>query len=167
MKLSMIAALGSNRVIGINGEMPWHIPADLQYFKAQTIGKPVVMGRKTYQAIGRPLPGRPNIIVTTDAEFLAAGTTVVTNLNEALTVAEAIAVEIGAEEVMVLGGGQIYEQMLSKADRLYLTEIDLAPAGDAFFPDLHAVGEWKELSRKHHPADADHPAFDFVIYERM
>ena len=167
MKLSMIVALGRNRVIGINNEMPWHIPADLKFFKAQTLGKPVVMGRRTLEAIGKPLPGRPNIIVTRDTSFSADGTTVVPNLEEAVSVAKATATEIGADEVMIIGGGQIYEQMIGKVERLYLTEIDLSPEGDAFFPDYRAVAEWKEISREHHNANADQPAFDFVIYDRL
>ena len=146
---------------------PGHIPADLKFFKAQTLGKPVVMGRRTLQAIGKPLPGRPNIIVTRDTTFIAEGAKVAANLEDAVEAAKAIANEIDADEVMIIGGGQIYEQMIDKADRLYLTEIDLAPEGDASFPDYRAVGEWKEISREHHDANADQPAFDFVIYDRI
>jgi dihydrofolate reductase len=167
VKVSMIAALGRNRVIGVDNRMPWHIPADLKFFKAQTVGKPVVMGRRTLEAIGKPLPGRPNIVVTRDASFAAEGTIVAPNLDEAISVAETVAEEIGADEVMIIGGGQIYKQMLGKAERLYLTEIDLSPKGDAFFPDYRAVADWKEVSRAHHPADGDQPAYDFVIYDRV
>jgi len=166
VKLSMIVALGRNRVIGIDNVMPWHIPTDLKYFKATTMGKPIVMGRKTLQSIGKPLPGRPNIIVTRDRSFSAEGATVVADLEEALAVAETVATKICAEEIMIIGGGQIYEQLIDRVDRLYLTEIDLAPEGHAFFPDYRANAEWDEIWREHHPAEGEQPAFDFVTFDR-
>ncbi|WP_343560147.1 type 3 dihydrofolate reductase [Kiloniella sp. b19] len=166
MIISMIVAHGRNRVIGVDNVMPWHIPADLKFFKAKTLGKPVVMGRKTLQSIGRPLPGRPNIVVTRDESFAVEGTTRVSSLDEAIEVAKGKAAELGVEEIMIVGGGQIYEQMLARATRLYLTEIDLAPEGDAFFPDYRAQGSWSESWREHHEAEGDQPAFDFVVYER-
>lgn len=166
MKISMIAAHGRNRVIGANDAMPWHIPADLRFFKARTMGKPVVMGRRTLQAIGKPLPGRANIVVTRDPAFEAEGTTVVRDLDAALDAARAVGAETGAGEIMIIGGGQIYAQMLDRAERLYLTEIDLAPEGDAFFPDYRAVADWTETWRERHPAGGGLPAFDFAIYDR-
>jgi len=166
VKLSMIVALGRNRVIGIDNVMPWHIPADLRYFKATTLGKPIVMGRKTLQSIGKPLPGRPNVVVTRDRGFFIEGATIVADLDEALAVAENKATEIGAEEIMIIGGGQIYEQLIDRVECLYLTEIDLAPEGHAFFPDFRAVAEWKEVWREHHPKEGDQPAFDFVTLDR-
>ncbi len=162
----MIVALGRNRVIGIDNVMPWHIPADLKYFKATTMGKPVVMGRKTLQSIGRPLPGRPNIVVTRDQEFSVEGATIAADLDNALAIAETKAAEIDAEEIMIIGGGQIYEQLISRVTRLYLTEIDMEPEGHAYFPDFHAVAEWDEVWREHHPKEGDQPAFDFVTLER-
>ncbi len=167
MKLSMIVALGRNRVIGIDNVMPWHIPADLKYFKATTLGKPVVMGRKTLQSIGKPLPGRPNVVVTRDQSFSVEGATIVADLDEALTVAENKATEIGADEIMIIGGGQIYEQLIGRVERLYLTEIDMEPEGHAFFPDFSVVAEWNEVWREHHPEEGDQPAFDFVTYDRI
>jgi len=163
----MIVALGQNRVIGIDNVMPWHIPADLKYFKATTLGKPVVMGRKTLQSIGKPLPGRPNIVVTRDRSFSVEGATVVADLDEALAVAENKATEVGVDEIMIIGGGQIYEQLIGRVERLYLTEIHLAPEGHAFFPDFRAVAEWKEIWRENHEAEGDQPAFDFVTYDRV
>ncbi len=166
MKISMIVALGRNRVIGIDNVMPWHIPADLKYFKATTLGKPVVMGRKTLQSIGKPLPGRPNIVVTRDQDFTVEGGTVVRDLDAALIEAEAKANEIGADEIMIIGGGQVYDQLINRAERLYLTEIDMSPEGHAFFPDFRAVAEWDEIWREHHPAEGDQPSFDFVTLDR-
>lgn len=163
----MIAALGKNRVIGADNAMPWHIPADLKFFKSRTWGKPVIMGRKTFQSIGKPLPGRPNIVVTRDDGFVAEGVTLVADVNQALSVARDMAVEIGAEEIMIAGGAEIYKQLIALADRLYLTEIDFAPGGDAYFPDYRAVAEWDAVWREHHPAENHQPAFDFVIYERI
>ncbi|MGI9490429.1 MAG: dihydrofolate reductase [Geminicoccaceae bacterium] len=166
MRLSIIAALGRNRVIGVDNAMPWHIPVDLKFFKSRTLGKPVVMGRKTFQSIGKPLPGRPNIVVTRDVGFALEGVTLAADMKQALSAARSVALEIGAEEIMIAGGAEIYEQTIELADRLYLTEIDLAPEGDAYFPDFRAVAEWEAVWREHHPAKSAQPAFDFVIYER-
>ena len=163
----MIAALGRKRVIGVDDAMPWHLPADLKFFKSRTLGKPVIMGRKTFQSIGKPLPGRPNIVVTRDGDFAAEGVTLAVDIDQALLVARRMAREIGAEEIMIAGGAEIYEQLIERADRLYLTEIDLAFEGDAYFPDYHAVAEWEVAWREHHPAKKALPAFDFVIYERI
>ena len=166
MKLSMIVALGRNRVIGIDNVMPWHIPADLRYFRSQTMGKPVVMGRKTLESIGKPLGGRHNFVVTRDRSFSVDGVTVLSNLDEAVASAEAKAIEVGVDEIMIIGGGQIYEQLIDRAERLYLTEIDLSPEGHAHFPDYRKVAEWDEVWREHHPKEGDAPAFDFVTLER-
>ena len=167
MIISMIVAHGRNRVIGVGNVMPWHIPADLKFFKAKTLGRPVVMGRKTFQSIGHPLPGRPNIVITRDGGFSVEGITCVSSLDEAVEVAKLKALELDGDEIMIVGGGQIYEQMLARAKRLYLTEIDLAPEGDAFFPDYRTRGNWSESWREHHEAEGDQPAFDFAIYERV
>lgn len=167
MRLSIIAALGRNRVIGVNNVMPWHIPADLKYFKARTLGKPVIMGRKTFQSIGKPLPGRPNIVVTRDSRFAAEGVTPVIDIDQALSTAKSEAVKIGADEIMIAGGAQIYELSIELVECLYLTEIDVAHEGDAYFPNFHAVAQWKAVWREPHRAKKQQPAFDFVIYERM
>lgn len=163
----MIAALGRNRVIGVNNVMPWHIPADLKYFKAKTLGKPVIMGRKTFRSIGKPLPGRSNIVLTRDRGFAPEGVTPVADMDQAISAAKREAVQIGATEIMVAGGAEVYAQFIEQAECLYLTEIDVAFEGDAYFPDYHAVAEWKAVWRERHPPKGGQPAFDFVIYERI
>lgn len=131
MRIALIAAISENGVIGNQNKLPWHIPEELKYFKKVTLGKPIIMGRKTFQSMGsRPLPGRRNIILTHDAHFQAQGAIVVHSLEEALNEAE------GAEEVMVIGGTNIFEQFLPKASRLYLTRVHQTVVGDAFFPNI-------------------------------
>ncbi|MBB1275663.1 type 3 dihydrofolate reductase [Pseudoalteromonas sp. B28] len=157
MIISMIAAMANNRVIGLDNKMPWHLPADLQHFKKVTTGKPVIMGRKTFESIGRPLPGRRNIIITRNSEYTAQGIEVVTTPDAAL---ELVAT---AEEVMIIGGGNIYEQFLPKAERLYLTFIDLDVKGDTQFPDYNKVANWyvKE-EQENHPDDKNLSSYKFV-----
>jgi len=158
--ITFIAALDRNRAIGRAGAMPWHLSDDLKRFKALTLGKPVLMGRKTALAIGRPLPGRPNLVLTRAGVAPFEGQTVVHSLDEAVARA-------GNGELMVIGGGEVYALALPHATRMHLTEIDTAtPDADTFFPAFDP-GEWREVARAHHPADARHPlAFDFVDYER-
>ena len=153
----MIAAMANNRVIGLDNKMPWHLPADLQHFKKVTTGKPVIMGRKTFESIGRPLPGRRNIIITRNSEYTAQGIEVVTTPDAAL---ELVTI---AEEVMIIGGGNIYEQFLPKAERLYLTFIDLDVKGDTQFPDYNKVANWyvKE-EQENHPNDKNLSSYKFV-----
>ncbi|MFP3363529.1 type 3 dihydrofolate reductase [Pseudoalteromonas sp. SIMBA_148] len=157
MIISMIAAMANNRVIGLDNKMPWHLPADLQHFKKVTTGKPVIMGRKTFESIGCPLPGRRNIIITRNSEYTAQGIEVVTTPDAAL---ELVAT---AEEVMIIGGGNIYEQFLPKAERLYLTFIDLDVKGDTQFPDYNKVANWyvKE-EQENHPDDKNLSSYKFV-----
>jgi dihydrofolate reductase len=130
--LALIAARARNGVIGLDNRMPWHLPEDLAYFKRVTLGKPVVMGRKTFESIGRPLPGRLNIVVTRNPDWQAAGVQVAHSLDAALALAAAAA----PEEIMLIGGAELYRQALPQADVLYLTEIDAEFAGDAFFPEV-------------------------------
>ena len=163
MRVSLIVAMAENRVIGNAGELPWRLPTDLAYFKRVTMGKPVLMGRKTWEAIGRPLPGRKNIVVTRNQAFAAEGAVVVHSLDAAL---DLVGSAPGAEELMVIGGEEIYRLALPRADRIYLTEVDLAPTGDARFPDLDP-SEWQEASREDHAADGDAPAHSFVVLERV
>ncbi|WCE29404.1 type 3 dihydrofolate reductase [Vibrio sp. SCSIO 43137] len=145
MKISMIAAMANNRVIGKDNQMPWHLPADFAWFKRCTMGKPVVMGRKTYQSIGRPLPGRHNIVISRDPSVSFQGTTVVSSIDEAFKLVA------GEAEVMIIGGGSIYASCLEIADRLYLTHIDLEVDGDTQFPDW---GEgWQECFSENYSAD--------------
>jgi len=158
--ITFIAALDRNRAIGRAGAMPWHLSDDLKRFKALTLGKPVLMGRKTALAIGRPLPGRSNLVLTRAGTAPFDGQAVVHSLDEAVARA-------GNGELMVIGGGEVYALALPHATRMHLTEIDTAtPDADTFFPAFDP-GEWREVARAHHPADARHPlAFDFVDYER-
>ena len=159
--VSMIVARAENGVIGQDGKLPWHISADLQHFKKLTVGKPIVMGRKTYESIGRPLPRRTNIVVTRNPDWTAVGVLTAENLLSALAVAYEEAHRTGTDEVMVIGGAQIYRQALAHADRIYLTEVHGTFAGDTVM-DLDLSG-WRETSRKRHKsADTDEPEFSFV-----
>jgi dihydrofolate reductase len=161
MRISMIAAMAKNRVIGLENNMPWHLPADLQHFKAITLGKPVVMGRKTFESIGRPLPGRRNVVVSRQLPEDTKGAEWVSSLEQAFTLLT------GAAEVMVIGGGQIYQQCLPFAQRLYLTEIDLTTAGDAFFPDYQAMATWQLIAEQYYAADQRNPhSCRFITLER-
>ena len=157
--------MARNRVIGRNGDLPWQLPADLQHFKSVTMGKPIIMGRKTFESIGRPLPGRKNIVVTRRANFVSDGVLISNNLTAAIALGKAIASEDNVDEIMVIGGGEIYAKALSDAERLYLTEVHADIDGDTFFPALDR-GLWREKSRNSHAADGDNPGFDFILLER-
>jgi dihydrofolate reductase len=158
--ISIIVALAKNRVIGIENRLPWHLPGDMQWFRRNTLGKAVVMGRKTWDSIGKPLPDRRNIVVTRDAAFSAPGCTVVHSLDAALAAA-------GEGEVMVMGGEAIYRQVLPRADRLYLTLVDAEVHGDAWFPEFD-WREWRESARTSMPADERNPfPYSFLILDRV
>jgi dihydrofolate reductase len=159
VRISLIAAVARNGVIGRDGGLPWRIPADLRFFKETTMGKPIVMGRKTLESIGRALPGRQNIVVTRSAGFAADGVTVADSLDAAIAAAG------DADEVMVIGGAEIYALAFARAQRLFLTEVDAAPEGDAHFPEFDRAA-WREVARADHPADGDTPAYSFVTLER-
>ncbi|MBC8268597.1 MAG: dihydrofolate reductase [Rhodospirillaceae bacterium] len=161
MIIALVCALGENRVIGKDGGLPWHIPGDLKLFKKTTMGKPIIMGRKTWESLGRPLPGRTNIVITRKPDFKAEGAEVTGDLDQAL----AVAGQQEGEEVMVIGGAEIYRLALPKADRLYLSEVALNPQGAAFSPDFDQA-DWREISRQPFPADEDAPAYTLVVYER-
>jgi len=162
VKISLIAAMAKNRVIGKNNQMPWHLPNDLKHFKAVTLGKPVVMGRKTYESIGRALPGRKNIVISTRSDFSLPDAEVVRSCEDALAAAER-----EGEEVMIIGGGKIYTEFMTKADVLYLTFIDLAVEGDTQFPDWQSYGKWKTLdTQSHHADDKNKYAHEFVTLAR-
>ncbi|MCS6239447.1 type 3 dihydrofolate reductase [Shewanella baltica] len=137
MRIAMIAAMANNRVIGKENKMPWHLPDDLRHFKAMTLGKPVVMGRKTFESIGRPLPGRHNIVISRQTDLVIEGVTCVTSFDAAKQAAGE------CEELVVIGGGQLYAELLPYADILYLTQIKLEVEGDTFFPHWDD-GTWKE-----------------------
>jgi dihydrofolate reductase len=168
MKIAMIAAMAKNRIIGADNDMPWHLPADLKHFKAITLGKAVIMGRKTYESIGRALPGRPNIVITSNADYSLSDATVVDSPESAFEVAKALSSEQSEnDEVMIIGGGTIYQSFLDKADTLYLTHIDLDVDGDTQFPDYEAAASWKEVSREAHSADEKNAhSYTFVTLVR-
>ncbi len=159
MIVSMIAAMAKQRVIGKDNQMPWHLPADFNWFKRCTMGKPIVMGRKTYESIGRPLPGRRNVVISRNQELTIDGADIVASIDEAL------ALLADHEEVMIIGGGSIYHSSLPLASKLYLTYIDAEIDGDTQFPPWSA--EWQEVSREHYPADDKNAyAMDFVILQK-
>ena len=159
-RLTLIAAVAKNRVIGNGNALPWRLPEDLKRFKALTLGHPVIMGRKTWESLGRPLPGRTNIVISRRVDFHAPGATSVGSLEAALAKAEAT----GTDEAFIIGGAEIYAQALPLARRLQLTEIDRDYAGDAFFPSLDPA-EWHETERAAHHAAANFD-YAFVTYER-
>ena len=161
MRVSLVVAMAANRVIGRDGTLPWRLPADLKNFKRVTLNKAIVMGRKTWESLpARPLPDRHNIILTRRVDFRANGGTVVRGLDEAFDLA------LGSDEVMVIGGEEIYRLALPRADRIYLTEVLGSFDGDARFPDLDPA-EWREISREDHEAVGEHPAHSFVVLERV
>ncbi|MBA6296885.1 type 3 dihydrofolate reductase [Colwellia sp. MB02u-9] len=159
--LSMIVAHANNRVIGKNNDMPWHLPADLAYFKKTTLGKPIIMGRKTYQSIGRPLPGRKNIVISRDNNFQAEGVEVVNSVDAAL------ALVVDSAEVMVIGGGAIYQHCLAAAQRLYITHINADIDGDTHFPE-YDLTVWQKVASDIRPSDEKNPyQLDFSVYEKV
>ena len=143
MKKSMIVAMAENRVIGINNNLPWYLPNDLKYFKQVTMGKPILMGRKTYESIGKPLPGRTNIVLTRDKTWSAEGVKPVNAIEQAFQLAESISEIDGQDEMMIIGGDQIYQSTLADIDRIYLTKVHAEVKGDAYFPELDWT-EWME-----------------------
>ncbi len=162
MLVSAIAAVARNGVIGHNNEIPWYLPADLAYFKRTTLGHCVIMGRNSFRSIGRPLPKRTNIVITRDPFFVAEGVLVAHSVEEAL----GLALDIGETEAFIIGGGDIYRESMDVWDRLYLTEVDVAPEGDVFFPALDPT-EWREVWREEHEADAKNPyRYTFRMLER-
>ncbi|MEQ6916058.1 dihydrofolate reductase [Halomonas aquatica] len=163
--IAMIAAMSRNRVIGVDNQLPWYLPEDLKFFKRMTQAKPLVMGRKTFQSIGRPLPGRLNIVVTRDPDFHPDGVRVCHDIASALTLADQQATIDGVEEIMVMGGAEIYAQALPCASRLYLTEVDIEVQGDARFPELD-MGDWEEKQRVAGEPAEGQPRYDFVEYRR-
>lgn len=160
MELVLVAAMARNRVIGSEGGMPWHLPADLQHFKAVTVGSPVIMGRRTFESIGRALPGRTNIVISRASPDLPEGVVPAGSLEAAIASA-------GAGRVMVIGGGQVYREALARADRLELTLIDASIPGDTVFPEWSA-NEWRLMKMRARPADASNPHnLVFASFERV
>ena len=158
-QLSVIAAIAHNRVIGRENALPWHLPEDLKHFKALTMGHPIVMGRKTYESLGRLLPGRTTVIVSRNRDYAVPGALVVASLQEALAACR------HEQEIFIIGGAELYKEALTLADRLYLTEIDADFEGDAYFPDF-ASNRWREVSRQPH-IGANGLPFSYVQYEAV
>lgn len=161
MKLTAVVALDENRVIGLDNKLPWNMPADLQHFKKITLGKPILMGRKTYESIGRPLPKRRNIIISRDKNFAADGCEIFASPDAALHALQ------DCPEVMLIGGAQLFSQLLPKLTHLELTTIHHQFMGDTFFPELDFT-QWQEITRETHPADAENPySYTFLSYEKI
>jgi len=166
VKLAMIAAMAKNRIIGSDNDMPWHLPDDLKFFKSVTTGKPVIMGRKTFESIGsRPLPNRVNYVISRQLDYECEGAVLVSSVEQALTLIESTGDD--PDEVIIMGGGQLYKQILPKADKLYITRIHADIEGDTYFPDWTAF-QWSEVARVHHAKDERHAyEFDFITLERV
>ena len=165
-KIVLVAAVARNGAIGAKGGLPWRLPSDLKHLRETTWGRPMVMGRKTFDLIGRPLPGRETIVVTRDESFSREGVHVARSVDEALALGELRATAMGVDEIMVIGGGELYRATLDRADRIVLSEVDLAPEGDAFFPEIDMT-RWREVSRKTPPrGEKDEAAFTVRTLER-
>lgn len=165
MRLSLIVAMAEERVIGINNSLPWKLPSDMRWFRQHTLGKPIIMGRKTFESFGgRTLPDRTNIVITRDANYKAEGIVVVTSIEQAIEQASLSADVV--DEAMIIGGASFYEQMLNKVDRMYLTFVHTSLQGDAWFPE-YDLDDWREVERIDAEAD-DKNAFahSFVVYDR-
>jgi dihydrofolate reductase len=166
--LAIVAAIGRNGVIGAGDRLPWRLPSDLKRFRALTLGKPLLMGRKTFQSIGRALPGRETIVVTREPGFTAhaAGVHVAYHLDAALALAQARAQAMAADEIILAGGGDLYASLLARVERMYLTLVDLSPAGDAHFPPIDAA-QWTEVAREQpKPSPEDEAGFTFIELRR-
>jgi dihydrofolate reductase len=165
-RIVLVAAIAENGVIGRDDGLPWRLPGDLKHFRSVTLGKPVIMGRRTFAAIGRPLPGRSNIVLTGDRAFRAEGVHVASTLDGALSFARAEARRLGADEIAIIGGGTLYSETLPRADRLYVTEVHGSPRGDVRFPAFDP-GKWREVSRAGPMQQAgDEFSYSFVVLER-
>jgi len=164
-RVALVVARADNGVIGHAGHLPWHLPADLRHFKQLTVGKPVIMGRKTWESLGRPLPGRHNIVISRNSAYRAEGATLVPNLAEAIA-ATGLDPRLRAEVVMIIGGAEIYRQALPFADVVHLTEVHASPEGDTVLPAFDPA-VWRETARTEHAAEEQRPAFSFVTLERL
>ena len=159
-RVSLIVAMARNRVIGVNNTLPWHLPADLKHFKALTMGHHIVMGRKTYESIGKPLPGRTSVVVTRNADYAPQGVVVVNSLEAAISACG------NDEEIFVIGGAELYRQIIDLADRIYLTEIDADISGDAHFMELDRK-RWEEAGRDSHaPDEKNRYSYHFVVLDK-
>ena len=159
-RIAIISAMARNRIIGIENRLPWNLPADMRHFRTLTMGHHLIMGRKTYESIGKPLPGRTTVIVTRNKDFAAPGCIVVNSIEAAISACQ------GDNEAFIIGGAELYKQALDFADRIYLTKIDAIFEGDAYFPEFESAS-WKEIDQETFPPDADNPyAYRFVVYDK-
>jgi dihydrofolate reductase len=166
MRIALVVAVAENGVIGQDGKLPWRLKGDMRFFRQITMGKPIVMGRKTFESLPGVLDGRDNIVISRQAGFEVAGGFVVASLDEALVLARRKAAKRGVDEICVIGGAQIYEQVLPRAGRIYLTRVHAMPQGDAFFPGL-GQGEWREISRAFYPGGAGNSAdYSIIVLDR-
>jgi dihydrofolate reductase len=165
--IALVVAMADNRAIGRGGGLPWHLSSDMRYFRKVTMGKPILMGRRTFDSLPRVLDGRLNIVLTRDEAFAAPGAVVAHDVAEALDVARREAKRTGAGEIMVIGGADLFRALLPQADRIYLTEVKAAPDADTWFPEFDRR-EWREASRENRaPGPKDDHAFSFVVLERV
>ena len=166
-RLVIVVARAENGVIGKGGGLPWRLSSDLKFFRKVTMGKPLIMGRKTYESIGKPLDGRDNIVVTRNPDFTGQGIFVVSTVERAIELAQEKAVERGVDEIAIIGGAEIYNQILPSTDLIMLTEVHAAPDGDTWFPELKEQN-WREVSRtRHEPGPKDSAGFSIVYLERV
>lgn len=166
IKIAMIAAVAENGVIGNGQTIPWRIPSDFAFFKRTTMGKPMIMGRKQFETVGKPLPGRTNIVVTRQAGYQPEGVVVVSSLDAALETARKIAAEDGVDEIMIIGGGDIYTQLMPLADRLYISHVDLTPSGDVHFPAI-SPADWAIVDEPEVvQSGKDEASYRVNVYER-
>ncbi len=166
VEVALIVAMAENCVIGRDNQLPWYLPEDLKYFKKVTMGKPIVMGRKTFESIGKPLPGRTNIVVTRNADFQPEGVRVVSTVEQAIALGKSIAIVNGVREIMVIGGAEIYEACLPVVDRLYLTHVHAEVEGDAYFPVVDWA-DWSLQISERFEAEGGNPYdYSFAVYQR-
>jgi dihydrofolate reductase len=166
VRVAMIAGVAENGVIGVEGRIPWRLPSDMAFFKRTTMGKPIVMGRKQYESVGRPLPGRTNLVVSRRPGYQPDGVIVINDLEAAIDHAIAIAEADGADEAMVIGGGEIYAQAMGRADRLYISHVALRPAGEVVFPDIDPA-LWRLVGEPPvEPSPKDEAAYRIAVYDR-
>jgi dihydrofolate reductase len=166
VRISMIAAVAENGVIGAGQAIPWRIPSDFAYFKATTMGKPLIMGRKQFETVGKPLPGRTNIVVTRQQGYQPGGTLVFSSIDAALAEAQYIAAADGVDEIMIIGGGELYAQLMPQADRLYISHVALNPEGDVRFPEIDPR-QWEVVREPQIvPSEKDSATYRVKVYER-
>lgn len=166
MQIVLVAAIGENNAIGIDGKLPWHISSDLKHFRALTINRPMIMGRKTFESIGRPLEGRTSIVVSRNLARIGSGVILATSIDAALGAARNDAEKRGVDEIMAIGGGDIFSALMSRASRLEITHVHASPAGDSFFPDIDPQ-QWEQRSRREvPPGPKDSASFALATYVR-